>query len=308
MKLISIGEILWDIVGVSEHLGGAPFNIAAHLARLGHDVRFVSAVSDDERGRLALDRVRQLGLDTSFVETIAGAVTGTVAVTVDPAGQPDFRIRRPAAYDSVELSAAALARLQAWQPEWICYGTLLQANPRARAATLRLLEAFPSRDRFYDVNLRKPWYSRDLVVSLLSTATAVKLNDSELAEICQMIDIGYDGVEDACRFLRGRFGWSAMCVTHGEDGCSILRDDEYAETPGYRIQVADTVGAGDAFAAGFLHGIGAGWPLEKIGDFANHLGAMVASRHGAIPSWTEADWDGLGKPGRQGDQLCPIRS
>ena len=135
----------------------------------------------------------------------------------------------------------------------------------------------------------------EIVESLLATSTMVKLNHRELAEICQMMDFGYDGVEGACRSLVARFGWYAMCVTHGENGCSILRGNEYVEAPGYRIQVADTVGAGDAFAAAFLHGIGAGWPLEEIGDFANRLGAMVASRHGAIPIWTEADRDWLAK-------------
>lgn len=308
MKFVSIGEILWDVVGASEHLGGAPFNMAAHLFRLGHDARFVSAIGDDHRGRLALDRVQELGLNPSFIETIPGVMTGAVSVTLDAAGQPDFRICRPAAYDFVELSALALARLKDWQPDWICYGTLFQSNPQARAAILRILEACPSATRFYDVNLRKPWCSPELVVSLLSMSTAVKLNHGELAQICQMTHVSYDGVENACRFLRGRFGWYAMCVTHGEDGCSILRGDEYVEAPGYRIQVADTVGAGDAFAAGFLHGIGAGWPLEKIGDFANRLGAMVAARHGAIPNWTEADWDGSTKCHPQGNQLCLIRS
>ena len=106
-----------------------------------------------------------MGLDTAFIETAPGRTTGAVSVTFDQAGQPEYRIVRPAAYDFVELSAAALVRLNGWQPDWICYGTLFQANPQPRAATLRLVEAFPSAGRFYDVNLRKPWYSPELVAN-----------------------------------------------------------------------------------------------------------------------------------------------
>src|ERR1700694_394485 len=99
MRLIGVGEILWDVIGVTEHLGGAVFNLCAHAARLGHDVSLISAVGDDARGRLALARAAELGVSTRFIETVPGQPTGTVTVTVDANGQPSYVIHRPAAYD-----------------------------------------------------------------------------------------------------------------------------------------------------------------------------------------------------------------
>lgn len=278
MRIIGIGEILWDVIGEAEHLGGAPFNFAAHARRLGHEVLFVSAVGDDERGGRALARAAELGLSTEFVRRVAGQPTGFVTVRVDAAGQPDFTIHRPAAYDCVELGERELRQLAEFRPDWIYYGTLHQMDPRARAATRKIAGA----RRFYDINLRKGSYTPELVGELMGEATVVKLNDAEVASVGS----GYATLEGFCRGAAAQFGWEAVCVTRGERGCAALIGGAYVEAPGYRVQVADTVGAGDAFAAAFLHGLGEGWPAAEIADFANRLGALVASRPGAIPDWT----------------------
>jgi fructokinase len=263
MKIVSVGEILWDIFPDSERLGGAPFNFAVHAHRLGNEVIFVSAVGDDERGERALARVKELGLSTEFVRRVPGQPTGTVAVHFDSAGEPDFTIHRPAAYDFLELP-----RMDA---DWIYYGTLAHHSTFDRSLWSRL-RASPIASRFYDMNLRRDSFTPALVEDLMRTANVAKLNEEELRFTGRTLEQ-----------LRDQFGWQACCVTRGDRGCAILIGKDYAEVPAYPVKVIDSVGAGDAFAAAFLHGLDQGWPAAKIGEFANHLGAFVASRPGAIP-------------------------
>ena len=286
LKIVSIGEILWDVFDNGEHLGGAALNFAVHAARLNHDVRFVSAVGNDERGRLALQKAIEVGLDTRYIGTVEGHPTGIVTVTVDAAGQPTFIIHRPAAYDYADISPTAMEELASPKPDWIYFGTLYQMNPRARALTLRLLEANPGVSRFYDINLRRDAYTPELVREFLERASVAKLNDSEMEALGRMISLPLTDVEQFCREAASRFGWRAVCVTQGAAGCSLLVGDDFVQSPGYSVKVADTVGSGDAFAAAFLHGLGNGWEPSKIANLANRVGALVASRPGGTPPWT----------------------
>jgi fructokinase len=295
MKLISIGEILWDVIGGQEHLGGALLNLSVHASRLGHDVSLVSAVGADRRGDLALETMSSLGLAIDLVQRTAEWPTGIVTVTVVADGQPEFEIHRPAAYDSMKLDKATLERLTARDPDWVCFGTLLSFYPGGRNALFETMGALPRAGRFYDVNLRPNSFTPDLVRELLGRATVVKLNQDEVFSLDAMLQRNYCGLEDFCRDHAARFNWDAVCVTRGESGCAILVRDQYVEVPGYRVQVADTVGAGDAFSAAFLHGLNAGWPPAQIGDFANRLGAVVASRPGGAAPWSLEEIEALSR-------------
>lgn len=275
MRVAALGEILWDLIGDQELLGGATFNFSVQLSGLGHDVAFLSAVGGDERGRRALQAAQQLGLSTKFIHTTTDAPTGTVSVTVDTQGQPSYVLHRPAAYDFVTLEDIP-------EPQWIYHGTLQLIEPRMRALLGDLIRRYPAARRFYDINLRKNSYTMTLVLDLLERASVVKLNDDELTYVEQMTGTSHSSIEKFCRENAARFHWDAVCVTRGEHGCSILIADEYVEVPGVRVDVVDTVGAGDAFAAAFLHGLNAGWAGAEIGAFANRLGAQVASRRGPL--------------------------
>lgn len=293
MNAVSIGEVLWDVFENRCHLGGAPFNFAAHLRRLGNSVFFVSGVGNDNLGGQVRDEMDRLGLSTRFLTPVAEQSTGQVTVTIDAEGQPRFVIHRPAAYDLVQLTQPQLDEISAAAPDWIYFGTLLQMHPAARQVTRRLLEALPGSRRFYDVNLRPGSYSPELVRSLLAEADVIKLNDQEVVEIAAMIGCSYRSLEDFCHQCAGGFNCEAVCVTCGAQGCAALIGDAYVQAPGYRVKVADTVGAGDAFAAGFIHGLASGWPPDRVADFANRLGALVASRAGAIPDWNAEEMNAL---------------
>ncbi len=286
MRIASAGEILWDVFENGEHLGGAPFNFAAQAARLGHTVDFISAGGEDERGRRALEQAARLGLSTRHIRRVPEQATGVVTVAVDAAGQPTFTIHRPAAYDFPELSGEELEQLSAPSPAWIYFGTLAQMSPQTRELTFRLIERNPGARRLYDVNLRPASYTPELVVELMRRASLVKLNEEEVRKLEEMFGQTRASLEGFCRGHLERFGWEGVCVTRGAQGCVALLGGEYVEAPGYPVQVADTVGAGDAFAAAFVDGLSRGWPAGDVADFANRVGALVASRPGAIPPWT----------------------
>lgn len=284
MKIISIGEVLWDIVGDAEHLGGAPFNFAFHAHTLGHDVTLVSAVGNDARGNRILETMRELGLKASYVGRIESYATGTATVTTNAAGDPEFVIHRPAAYDFVQLSDSDLRALIWGSPDWVYFGTLAQQSAKTRETTQRLLETTRAR-RFYDVNLRPRCYDASLVCELASLANVVKLNVDERLEMERMFGQSYNSPDEFCRAYRDRFGWQSVAITRGAQGCCLLLGDHYCEAPAYRVSVSDTIGAGDAFSAALMHGIGAGWECERVADFANRAAAVVVSRPGGTPRW-----------------------
>ena len=293
MNVISIGEVLWDIVGQEEHLGGATFNFSAHLSRLGHQVSFVSAVGDDELGHRVIDSMSRLGMTTDYLQIDNDHPTGTVSVALASDGQPKYVLHRPAAYDFPRLTAAQFEKLFSRPVDWIYFGTLHQIYPQTRQLTEDLLTHASGARRFYDVNLRSDAFSPELLKLLMSRATMVKLNHEEVDAIDRMFGSRHDSLEEFCRTYAELYKWMGVCVTRGSLGCTVLMGGQYIEAPGYPVQVVDTVGAGDAFAAAFLHGLGNGWPTPKIADFANRVGALVASRRGAIPDWTISEANAL---------------
>ena len=297
MNVVSIGEVLWDVVGQQEHIGGAPFNFAAHVARLGHEVSFVSAVGNDERGQRILGSMSRMGLSTRFIRQVPEYATGIVTISLDKDGQPDYVIHRPAAYDVPELSEEDLTEIFSHPVDWIYFGTLVQTSPAVRRLTQRLLESGKGSRQFYDVNLRNGCWQPSLVLELMARATMVKMNVDEAGVVTQLfgqpLESSSRSLENFCRGAANRFGWEGLCITRGPDGCALLLGTEYVESSGYAVQALDTVGAGDAFAAAFLHGVGSGWPANRIADLANRVAALVASRPGGVPEWTIAEVEAL---------------
>jgi len=295
VKIVSIGEVLWDVIGDKEYLGGAALNFAAHAARLGHTVFFVSAVGKDERGRRVLERMAEIGLPTRYVREIPTHPTGVVTVELDSAGVPRFTLHHPAAYDAPQLTEDELGELLSPPPDWIYFGTLFQMSPQAQELTYRLIDSHCGARLLYDVNLRKDHYTAPLVRELMARAQVTKLNEDEAATIDRMFGRGSRSLEDFCRSHSQEFGWRAACVTRGEKGCALLVHGEYVEAGGYTVQAQDTVGAGDAFAAALVHGLNVQWPPAQIANFANRVAALVASRPGGTPPWTLEEARALSK-------------
>jgi fructokinase len=285
MKIASVGEILWDIFPQARYVGGAPFNFAYHAHNLGHEVCFVSGVGQDRLGMRALQQMEAANLSTRFVRRTPDYPTGTVTVSFSNSGAPQYQIHRPAAYDFPALASADFQALLTPPPQWIYYGTLQQMSAPAHELTMRLLDATQAR-RFYDVNLRADSYTADLVRKLAEYANVLKLSEEELPGVQEILGIAASSREQFCRNSARAIELEAVCITRGAEGCSLLLQDEFIEAPGFRVQIADTIGAGDAFSAALVHGLSQGWLAPQAADFANRVGAIVASHPGGTPQWS----------------------
>lgn len=290
MKIISIGEILWDVFGSQEFLGGAPLNFAVNSQRLGSSATVFSAVGDDPRGRRALEMMEQLAFSSEFVQVVSDAATGAAIITSDGAGDASFSIERPAAFDCLHVTEDLLAQLASWQPGWIYFGTLAQTNPRNEEMLHTLLSLAPQARRFYDMNLRQGHWNAALVERLSTLASVLKLNEAEAKTLWELASPVHPfSLDDFCRLWSSTYNIDVICTTLGEEGCAVFSQESLNYYPGFSVKVLDTVGAGDAFSAAFLRGLDQGWPMERNAGFANALGAIVASRAGATPPWSEAD-------------------
>jgi fructokinase len=294
MQIISLGEVLWDIFDDQELLGGAPLNFSASLQRLGHTVALVTGVGTDDRGRRTLDRMAELNLSLEFVEQVPDRATGTAVVTLDHQRHATFVIPRPSAFDAVHVTPGLSARLAALGAEWLYFGTLAMTNESTLELLLDIVRNNSKLRVFYDMNLRTGHWSLPLVEHLSALANVLKLNDEE-AELLFGLEWPEESfsLEDFCRHWAARHDIGMICVTLGSKGCAIFTEGRLETFPGFAIKVADTVGAGDAFAAGFVHALSQPWTLKERAAFANGLGALVASRSGATPQWTIAECQAL---------------
>jgi fructokinase len=283
-----IGEVLWDVFADGERFGGAALNFCANLQRLGDHATLFSAVGDDPRGEMSLRQMKALDVATSGIRTVTNLPTGIARITMNEQGEAAFAIPRPAAFDEVSVDPTTLASLQANGVDWLYFGTLLNTNPAAEQLTTGLKEQLHSARGFYDINLRNGHWNLGVVQRLSGLASIMKLNELE-AETLFSLTCSQDeafSLESFCDRWASTYGIDVICVTLGPAGCMIYDGSSFHRVPGYNVTVCDTVGSGDAFAAAFLHGYTCGWQISRAAQFANALGALVASRAGATPSWT----------------------
>ena len=282
-RVVGLGEILWDLLPNGKHLGGAPANFAYITNLLGDEGTVASRVGADALGREATRQLANLGLSTTYIQHDSEHPTGTVKVEVHGAGQPRFEIAQPVAWDSLE-----------WTPEWqelaseadaVCFGSLAQRSPRSYQ-TIRqfLLHTPPATLRIFDVNLRQAFYSPQILFESAKLAHIMKLNHDELPKITQLLGHSYSDEISSAQQLVREFGLKLVCVTRGDQGSLLVTGEQTCEHRGFRIQVVDTIGAGDAFTAALVHHHLRGCSLETMNDAANRLGAWVSSNAGATPT------------------------
>lgn len=281
--VVGLGELLWDIFPSGKSLGGAPANFAYITNLLGNTGIPASRLGSDPLGDDARLQLSRLGLTGDFVQKDSAYPTGTVNVQVDSGGQPRFEILHPVAWDFLEWSAH-------WQQlaaktDAVCFGSLAQRSPHSRSTIRSFLQATrPHALRVFDVNLRQNFYSREVIEHGMGLATIVKLNHEELPKLMRLFELEPRSEEASARHLLSMHALKVICVTRGTGGSLLLSSEECCEHPGFRVKVADTVGAGDAFTAALVHGYLRGDPLGEINKNANRVGAWVASQPGATPA------------------------
>ena len=281
--VVGLGEVLWDMLPGSKYLGGAPANFAYTTSLLGDQGVVASRVGDDDLGDEAISRVKALGLPVAHIQRDAVYRTGAVKVDVDEKGIARFEIEAPSAWDFLE-----------WTTQWqdlaqradaVCFGSLAQRATHSRNTIRRFLaETRPSAVRVFDVNLRPPFYSQEVLAESMKLADIVKMNDDEVPKVMALGGLEHVDEKSSARKLIELYDLKLVCITRGACGSLLVSAKDSCEGGGVRVKVADTIGAGDAFTAALVHEYLRGAPLSQMNQVANRVGAWVASQPGPTPT------------------------
>lgn len=271
--VVGIGEALWDVLPTEKKLGGAPANFAYHAGRLGYDALAISAVGRDALGDEILDVLRQKNLEHLMPRV--DYPTGTVQVTVDEKGIPSYEIKQHVAWDHIPFTPEmeAIAR----ECKAVCFGSLAQRSPESRATILRFLDAVgPDCLKIFDINLRQQFYTREIIEESLRRCNILKINDEELDIVCPML--GKDKHQ-----LITDYQISMLVLTCGTEGSYIITPEEESFLPTPKVEVVDTVGAGDSFTGAFVASLLSGKSIREAHQKAVDVSAFVCTQAGAMP-------------------------
>ena len=287
--VVGLGELLWDVLPGGARLGGAPANFAVMAGRLGNHAVVASRVGADALGEKAREELAELPVDIGFLQVDREYATGTVTIALE-GGDAEYTFAEPVAWDRLALT-----------PEWrelarkadaVCYGSLAQRSEASQAAIAGFLDATrPECVRVFDVNLRTPHWTGEVLRSSVGRATILKLNGGELRQV--LIGTGAcpyptEALDDDA-MLRGaerlldRYAVELVCITLGEHGSLLVTRREHHRHHGLAATVKDTVGAGDAFSAALTHYYLEGAGLAVLNEAGNRWGAWVASQAGGMP-------------------------
>lgn len=280
--VVGMGEALWDVLPEGKKIGGAPANFAYHVSQFGLPSCVVSAVGDDALGDEILENLTSKGLK-QLIEKVPYP-TGTVQVEIDQAGVPQYEIKENVAWDNIPwtTSLETLAK----KTKAVCFGSLAQRNVVSRETINRFLDTMP-RDEdtlvVFDVNLRQGFYNKEILCKSMEHCNILKINDEELVTVSRMF--GYPGIDlqDKCWILLGKYNLKMLILTCGINGSYVFTPGNVSFLPTPRVEVADTVGAGDSFTAAFISCVLKGMPVAEAHRRAVATSAFVCTCNGAMP-------------------------
>ena len=286
--VVGMGEALWDVLPDGKKIGGAPANFAFHAGQAGMDSRVVSAVGNDALGEEALATLEGKGLNIEAVARV-DFPTGVVNVSLGEQGIPQYDICEGVAWDNIPFTPA-LANL-ASQTQAVCWGSLAQRNEVSRKTIFSFLDAMPSdedRLKVFDINLRQQFYTLEIIEASCRRANVLKINDEELVLVSEMLRLGAGSPEVLCRSLMERYGLRILVLTCGANGSYVFTPVEtsYRVTP--KVQVADTVGAGDSFTATLVGELLRNTPVGVAHEHAVEVAAYVCTQQGAMAEWPDS--------------------
>ncbi|MGV8095664.1 MAG: carbohydrate kinase [Mangrovibacterium sp.] len=286
--ILAYGELLWDLLPTGKVLGGATTNFIFRVNLFGDNAFLISRIGNDENGQEALEKLNELGLAVHYVQKDPKYPTGTVPVVLDERGVPDFTIIQDVAYDHIVLTGDMI--YTASLSDCIYFGTLSQRMEQSRNTFYTILNEAPKAVKFLDINLRKECYSARTITESLNAADILKINDEELFLLKGMDNLSGNSLQELSHKLIIKYHLKLTLVTLGEKGAFVLTNaGEYFYDPGYRINVIDTVGAGDACSAGFMHYYLNQHSPEESLRFGNATGALVAATKGGTETITKED-------------------
>lgn len=281
------GEMLWDLLPAGKQAGGAPMNVALHLNNLGVPVSFISRVGADDLGKELLDFIKAKGLATGCIQEDPAFPTGVVNVNMDDSQEVIYDIVHPSAWDMIEANDAALNALE--QADVLVFESLINRHETSRKSLKKLLELAGNKVKVFDTNLRPPYYSKELLDELLHHTDLLKINHHELEETAGWLGEG-GNLKAQMKAVKSHYQINEVVATRGAKGAAYLGPGmEWAEHPGFKVEVEDTIGAGDSFLAAFLSEWILGKKPEDCLSFACALGALVAAQKGANPPLGRAE-------------------
>lgn len=280
--IVGMGEALWDVLPEGKKIGGAPANFAYHVSQFGFNSRVVSAVGDDKLGNEILENFSEKNLN--FMIEKVPYPTGTVQVELDAEGVPCYDIKEGVAWDNIPFTPA-LEEL-AKQTRAVCFGSLAQRSVVSRETINKFLDAMPDDGgqlRIFDINLRQSFYTKEILCNSMERCNILKINDEELVTVSRIF--GYPGIDlqDKCWILLAKYNLKMLILTCGVNGSYVFTPGEisFVETP--KVEVADTVGAGDSFTATFVAAILKGKKVSEAHKLAVEASAFVCTQNGAMP-------------------------
>lgn len=278
-NIVCFGEVLWDVFPTHKKIGGAPLNVAARLQSFGNNVSMVSRIGDDKKGEDILEFFKVRGVDTAGVQVDSVLKTGKVQVELDEEGSASYDIMFPRAWDKIELTDVAKSIVS--KSDAFVFGSLIARDDISRETLYELLKL--ANYKIFDVNLRPPHYSAEVLKYLMGEADFVKFNDDEIIEIAGAFGFKSESLEDIIQYVAKETDAKTICVTKGGEGAILYVDSTFYYNNGYKITVVDTVGAGDSFLASIITQLLNKEKPQDALNFACAVGAIVASSEGANP-------------------------
>lgn len=279
IDIVCFGEVLWDVFQEHEKIGGAPLNVANRLKSFTNNVSIISRIGSDERGNKIVELFKENGVDVSAIQVDKYYKTGKVKVILNDKGSASYDIMFPRAWDKIELTKLNQALVK--KSDVFVYGSLVARDDISRQTLYNLLSF--AKYKIFDINLRPPYYTIDVLNHLMNQADFIKFNDDEIFEISKKLDSGTQSLEQNIVFIAKHTSTNAICVTKGRHGAILYYKDKFYYNSGYKIQVVDTVGAGDSFLASIINQLLKNVHPQEALNFACAVGAIVASSKGANP-------------------------
>lgn len=280
MKIAAFGELLWDLLPDRKVLGGAPTNFIFRINSFGDQGTLLSRVGNDKAGREARAELRKLGVSDDNIQTDYEFPTGSVKVKLDEFGNADYHIIPDVAYDHIEINSEMMEAFSS--AACVCFGTLVQRYGISKNTLRELIHESPDVVKFLDINLRKNCYTATTIEDSLRMANIVKTNDEELLITRELLHLEHENIKDLAKEVIEKYQLDILLCTLGRNGAfSLTKEDILHYDPGYQISLVDTVGAGDAFSAGFVHYYMNGHSIDEALRFGNAAGALVSTTAGA---------------------------
>ena len=279
-RVVSFGEILWDKLPSGKAPGGAPLNFAYRLNSFQNSLSIISKVGDDSLGKELLEFLNNNGLDTEHIQISKNYKTGEVNVSIDKNGIADYDILNPVAWDDISLNLKNKELTK--NSSVFIFGSLICRNIISRRTLKELLKIAPF--KLFDINLRSPYYNMNLIEKLMLSSDFIKFNYEEIEEISTIYINKKATLENMIETISEKTKTKNICVTMGEKGACYYTNNSFYYQDGFKINVLDTVGAGDSFLATLVEGILNKTKPQEILKKACAVAALVASKEGATPT------------------------